>query len=300
MNATHQPAKELFVEWPLVRRDPDGFTLSELLVVLAVLALLAATLLPALARTTPDSQAFQCRNNHRQLVLAWSMYAADNSDWLAVNADKSADYNGAHSWASGMLDWALQSSNTNTLYLIDDRVSSLGSYTDRQPLLYRCPADNYVTPSQRALGWEHRIRSVAMDSALGDGLATAGGAKCADFPWSTYWARKMSDLIAPGPSDSWVFTDENPDAIDDGILCANPAFASGTGEFTELPGCDHAGACGISYADGHAEIHRWLVSTTLHPVQYLGVAARAGKSTRVAVTGSQDLAYVASHTPRSP
>jgi len=62
-----------------------GFTLIELCVVLATVAVLAAVLLPALADTKPNSQAFQCLNNQRQIMLAWQMYAADNSDLLPPN-----------------------------------------------------------------------------------------------------------------------------------------------------------------------------------------------------------------------
>src|SRR5208337_2655830 len=68
--------------------EPDrcqGFTLIELCVVLATLAMLAALLLPALAGTHPNSQAFQCLHNQRQIVLALQMYASDNSDVLPPN-----------------------------------------------------------------------------------------------------------------------------------------------------------------------------------------------------------------------
>ena len=66
-----------------------------------------------------------------------------------------------------------------------------------------------------------------------------GHEKCADFPWMTYWAVKTSDFITPGPSDSWVFIDEHPDAIDDNILYTDPFCTDGTGSFTELPSSLH-------------------------------------------------------------
>ena len=62
-----------------------GFTLIELFIVLATMAVLAAVLLPALAGTKPNTQAFQCLNNQRQIMLAWQMYAADNGDLLPPN-----------------------------------------------------------------------------------------------------------------------------------------------------------------------------------------------------------------------
>ena len=59
-----------------------GFTLIELAVVLATLALLAAMLLPALAQTRQNSQVIECLANQRQLAVAWMMYARDNNDKL--------------------------------------------------------------------------------------------------------------------------------------------------------------------------------------------------------------------------
>src|SRR5271157_5764009 len=66
----------------------DGFTLIELLVVVATVAILATLLLPALAGTKPNSQAFQCVENLLQLVLAWQMYAEDNNGKLAPNGNQ--------------------------------------------------------------------------------------------------------------------------------------------------------------------------------------------------------------------
>src|SRR6516164_3998655 len=65
-----------------------GFTFVELLVVLATLAVLAVMLLPAIAGTKPNSQAFQCLENLRQLTLGWQIYAEDNSGKLAPNGNQ--------------------------------------------------------------------------------------------------------------------------------------------------------------------------------------------------------------------
>ena len=64
-----------------------GFTLTELLVVLATLAILGAVLLPALAATQPRSKAYQCLNNMRQLALAWTQYAGEHNEYLPLNFD---------------------------------------------------------------------------------------------------------------------------------------------------------------------------------------------------------------------
>ena len=69
------------------RVDSAGFTLTELLVVIACTAILSAILLPAFGQSKSNSQAFQCMENSRRLTLAWRMYAEDNSDRLVLSSD---------------------------------------------------------------------------------------------------------------------------------------------------------------------------------------------------------------------
>ena len=270
-----------------------AFTLIELLVVIAIIAILAALLLPVLARAKGKAQAVQCMSNKKQLCLAWMMYSGDYNDYLAINNDQSADYNGTHCWAGGVLNWGNSSVNFNAKYLTDDQVSSLGPYTARNALIYWCPADRFLSTAQSGMG-DHRVRSVAMNAAIGAGKDVGGHQKCKDFPWLTFWAVKTSDIVTPSPSDSWVFIDEHPDAIDDCILYTNPYATNGTGQFTELPSSFHNNACGISYADGRAEVHKWVDPNTVR-----GVKFDKNNAQRINVTTSRDLLYLALRTPRA-
>jgi len=82
-----------------------AFTLLELVVVIGVLSILAATVLPSLSNGESRSPAFECLNHHRQLCNAWRMYAEDNSDRLVPNIQGGGALGGgsggAVAWTTG-------------------------------------------------------------------------------------------------------------------------------------------------------------------------------------------------------
>jgi prepilin-type processing-associated H-X9-DG protein len=243
-------------------------------------------LLPALSKAKIRAVAAQCMSNTKQLGLGWVMYAGDNKDLLPINSDGSAPYNGIPSWVSGWLPWNVSTSsdNTNTAYLVDDRYSLLGNNLGRNYKVFACPAANFVRPEQRARGWDHRVRSVTMNAAVGDGNKYP-------FGWSNWRViKKSTGFHTPGPSDVWLFLDEHPDSIDDAIFYT-PNYSTGISTLVEIPGCQHAGACGITFADGHSEIHKWKGKFSNQPVTY-------NYTINISIPANDpDLAWLAQHTP---
>jgi prepilin-type N-terminal cleavage/methylation domain-containing protein/prepilin-type processing-associated H-X9-DG protein len=229
-----------------------AFTLIELLVVIAIIGILAALLLPVLSRAKARSLGIACTSNSRQMGLAWHMYADDNSGWLVNNGV----FNETPNWVYGMMDWTASPDNTN-LQLIAN--GQLFHYV-QQAKLYKCPADPYLSPNQRAVGFEQRVRSISMNMFV-KGSAVPGEYWLPGFAVFT----KEGDLIAPTPSQLWVFADENADTINDGWLHTS---MDNPNEWNDMPGSFHSGACPFNFADGHSELHKWQSSKTSPRVIY--------------------------------
>jgi prepilin-type processing-associated H-X9-DG protein len=265
------------------REVAAAFTLVELLVVLVVLALWAMLLLPALARTQPDSRAFQCLNNSRQLARAWRMYADDNNDKLAPNVHGATMPN-YPVWALGWLDWSTSPDNTNTVYLTDPRYSALARYCGKDARVFKCPADQYVSAIQRARGWKERVRSFSENLYVGESNVESGPT---DITYEH--VKKWTGLVNLKPAETWLSMDEHPDSINDGGL-----FPPTTTSLVDIPANYHDGGAGVAYADGRGEVHHWQASVLKFPItfNYINVMTTP--------PDDPDLLWLRYHTPRKP
>ncbi len=284
-----------------------GFTLTELLVVLALVALLGCLTLSATSVNTSTSQTLQCLENVRELTRAWAIYATDNQGWLPPNSD-----NGAYgNWLGGdMTGPGTYHDPTNWALLVNrypsaqgpnaEMTSALGNYISTWKVC-KCPADPstfnfHADVMSTNQSYAPRVRSYSMNCAVGTQynvkkpvtgpwLTGSYGANHPGNPFNTYGT--LNSFTNPGPANTFVVLDEDPYSINDASFSSDCNLPD---QLIDNPAVYHGSSGVFSFADGHAILKHWTDPRTSF------VETKAGHPLGGTYPNNPDIEWLRLHT----
>lgn len=232
-----------------------GFTLIELLVVIAIIAILAAMLLPALARAKMRAQAIACVNNNKEIATAIMMYINDNNDFVPPLNDKNYATHSTN-WYNHILDkgnYITKSSTTNNVWRCtavqnaDILASTVGYF--QSPCEGYGPLEDTVNPANGIIRYYLDLSGNVENSRRMNTVNRT----------SQIWL--VGDVGDPKTGGN---INQMPAAYYTDMTVVKPVVGSG---WTTVPSykqaaCRHNGGANFSFCDGHVETWKWLELST--------------------------------------
>jgi prepilin-type processing-associated H-X9-DG protein len=273
-------------------QERSAFTLLELLVVVLFMTLMVSMMIPALARTGPNPKDLQCLNNHRQIAAAVSMYTQDNHNLYPPNPDNGTTKPG-YVWCAGNAETS-RTADPNAAgpdefdpdLMKDPQRTVIAPYIANNPAIFVCPTDlrqgkydgaGYYPNSPLVGKTVRAARTVSMNQAVGTvarGYANGGGSETGPInvptsgPWLTGNYNENNNTTGPyatfgksgsfrnaSPSQVFLVSDEAKYSINDSVLATCAALNNP--KYVDYPSSAHNGGGGLSFCDGHAELHKW-------------------------------------------
>lgn len=245
-----------------LRTAAGAFTLVELLVVIAVIAILAAMLLPALSRAKMRAQSLECMGNVRQLELCLHLYVADYNDYFPPNNSVAVISPGTNMTVQDIAGLSWLPDDDADIEINPSNIINGVLYPYNKSLaIYHCPSDQSTlqTPGGQPLP-QLRWRSYNMSQSI-------NGNPNGDPEYAPYiptWT-KYTDVRQPTPASLFVFIDENADTIEDADF-GNPPVGGiwEDDQWWDMPSDRHSQGASLSFADGHVEHWKWQAPKTFY------------------------------------